>query len=67
MVFRTYGCWAEKESRFHIFHFKFQLSLNFFLSEMANHASEDRAEATKQTLNKNTTKPFVSARPHIPD
>lgn len=34
---------------------------------MANHASEDRAEATKKTLSKNTTKTFVSAGPHTPD
>lgn len=60
VVFCTYGSWAENEFCFCIFHFKFQLSLNFFLFEMANHASEDTAEATKQTLNKNTTKTFVN-------
>lgn len=34
---------------------------------MANHASEDSAEANKQTLSKKTTKTFVSAWPHTPD
>lgn len=61
-----YGCWAKNNGASVFFHFKCHLFFKFF-SEMANLASEGRAEAYKIdfALSKYTTKTSVTARLHV--